>query len=81
MSFKRMVLPPRIELGIQPYHGCVMPFNYGSERLIFFSVFIISNPVGKCKIFVTVFQKNGKKAKKSLNIANFLFRYRRDGVK
>ena len=61
MSIKPMVLPPRIELGIQPYHGCVMPFNYGSELLIFFSVFIISNPVGKCKIFVTVFRKKGIK--------------------
>ena len=25
-----MVLPPRIELGIYPYHGHVMPFNYRS---------------------------------------------------
>jgi len=44
--------------------------------LIFFSVFIISNPVGKCKIFVTVFRKKGIKVLKRIEIANFLFRYR-----
>ena len=25
-----LVLSPRIELGIHPYHGCVMPLNYKS---------------------------------------------------
>ena len=35
---KLVVLPPRIELGIYPYHGHVIPFNYRS--VITKSIFI-----------------------------------------
>lgn len=32
----QMVLSPRIELGFQPYHGCVLPLNYESFSVIYY---------------------------------------------
>lgn len=40
----------------------------------FISVFIISNPVGKCKNFVTEFQKNEGMIKKRVRIHGMWFR-------